>query len=544
MRDRAAITGVCLLVLVLVAPAVTVAQSGAAPTPHFVAETRKSGIKHVYAGDFQFYTGGGVAAFDCDGDGLDELYFAGGSERAALYHNDSTVGGPLRFSRVKDPATDLDSVTGAYPIDIDGDGQIDLAVLRYGENVLLRGLGDCRFERANEAWSFAGGDAWTTAFSATWEGDAALPTLAIGNYVDESGEGPCLGNELVRPAATGAGYAPAVPLQPSWCALSMLFSDWDRSGRADLRISNDRQYYPVDEGQEQLWRVAPGEQPHLYTPDEGWQLLQLNGMGIASYDLTGDGYPEVYLSSQGPNMLQTLADGPKQPDYQDIAIERGVIATNPTGDKSLPSTSWHDEFEDVNNDGLIDLFVAKGNIDEMPTYAMKDPNVLFLGQPDGTFIDQAKAAGVLSNARGRGAALVDLNLDGLLDLVVSNRRANAEVWRNVGSGTAKHPAPMGDWLAVRLNQPGPNHAAVGALVEVKVGDATMSQELTVGGGDAGGQWGWMHFGLGQADGATAPEVRVQWPDMTWGPWLPATANTFVTVDRASEQLQAWTPPPG
>ena len=136
-------------------------------------------------------------------------------------------------------------------------------------------------------------------------------------------------------------------------------------------------------------------------------------------------------------MLQTLADGPKQPDYQDIAIERGVIATNPTGDKSLPSTSWHDEFEDVNNDGLIDLFVAKGNIDEMPTFAMKDPNVLFLGQPDGTFVDQAKAAGVLSNARGRGAALVDLNLDGLLDLVVSNRRANAEVWRNVGSGTAE-----------------------------------------------------------------------------------------------------------
>ena len=148
-------------------------------------------------------------------------------------------------------------------------------------------------------------------------------------------------------------------------------------------------------------------------------------MGIASYDLTGDGYPEVYLTSQGPNSLQTLANGPAQPDYADITIPRGVLATNPTGDKSLPSTSWHDEFADVNNDGLIDLFVAKGNIDEMASFAMKDPNVLFLGQPDGTFVDQAQAAGVVSNARGRGAALVDLNLDGLLDLVVSNRRANA-----------------------------------------------------------------------------------------------------------------------
>jgi len=543
VRDLSRVVSAGLLVLALLAPAGTAAQGGGVAVPHFVDETGTSGIKHVYKGDFQFYTGGGVAAFDCDGDGLDELYFAGGSGPAALYHNDSAVGGSLRFSRLKDPATDLTSVTGAYPLDIDGDGVTDLVVLRYGENVLLRGLGGCRFERANETWSFAGGNEWTTAFSATWEGSAALPTLAIGNYVDESGTQPCLDNELVFPAASGPGYAPPVPLQPSWCALSMLFSDWDRSGRADLRISNDRQYYPVDEGQEQLWRMAAGEAPHLYTQDEGWQPLQLNGMGIASYDLTGDGYPEVYLSSQGPNALQTLAAGPATPDYTDIAIPRGVLATDPTNDPSLPSTSWHDEFADVNNDGRIDLFVAKGNIDEMPTFAMKDPNVLFLGQADGTFVDEARTAGVLSDARGRGAAVVDLNLDGLLDLVVSNRRANAEVWRNVGSGSAKHPAPMGDWLAVRLNQPGPNHDAVGALVQVKTGDATMSRELTVGGGDGGGQLGSMHFGLGTTSG-TAAEVRVQWPDMTWSPWLPVQANTSVIIDRATNQARPWTPAPG
>ena len=85
----------------------------------------------------------------------------GGSDPAALYRNQSEVGGALRFEALTDPATDLTSVTGAYPLDIDGDGIIDLAVLRMGEDVLLRGLGDCRFERANEAWSFAGGDGWT-----------------------------------------------------------------------------------------------------------------------------------------------------------------------------------------------------------------------------------------------------------------------------------------------------------------------------------------------------------------------------------------------
>ena len=62
-------------------------------------------------------------------------------------------------------------MTGAYPLDIDGDGHMDLAVLRQGANRLYRGLGDCRFANAAEAWGVPGGDGWTTAFSATWEGD-------------------------------------------------------------------------------------------------------------------------------------------------------------------------------------------------------------------------------------------------------------------------------------------------------------------------------------------------------------------------------------
>ena len=43
----------------------------------------------------------------------------------------------------------------------------------------------------------------------------------------------------------------------------MLFSDWDRSGRRDLRISNDREFY-VRDGEEQLWRMGDGEPPSLY----------------------------------------------------------------------------------------------------------------------------------------------------------------------------------------------------------------------------------------------------------------------------------------
>ncbi len=99
-----------------------------------------------------------------------------------------------------------------------------------------------------------------------------------------------------------------------------------------------------------------------------------------------------------------------------------------TGGDVLPSTAWHPEFEDVNNDGFVDLFVSKGNVDAQPDYARKDPSNLLLGQPDGTFTEAADAAGILSFDRGRGAALADFNLDGLLDLVeVELRRAGPDL---------------------------------------------------------------------------------------------------------------------
>ena len=85
----------------------------------------------------------------------------------------------------------IDAVTGAYPLDIDADGKMDLVVLRAGENLLLHGLGDCAFRVANAEFGLDGGDGWTTAFSATWEHDNRFPTLAFGNYVDrDDPDGP------------------------------------------------------------------------------------------------------------------------------------------------------------------------------------------------------------------------------------------------------------------------------------------------------------------------------------------------------------------
>ena len=83
---------------------------------------------------------------------------------------------------------------------------------------------------------------------------------------------------------------------------------------------------------------------------------------------------------------------------------------------------------------------------------------------------------------------------------------------------------------MRLRQAGGNRDAIGAWVEVDLGDRVVRQELTIGGGHASGQLGWMHFGLGAAQKA---KVRVQWPHGSWGPWQEVAANNFYLVDRQS-----------
>lgn len=509
--------------------------------PHFIDEAAAAGLVHAYAGDYPYVVGGGVATIDCDEDGRPDLFIAGGESPAALFRNVSPVGGALRFEPVPAAATDLTSVTGAYPLDIDGDGLVDLSVLRLGENVILRGLGDCRFERANAALGLDGGDGWTVAFSATWEDETSLPTLAFGNYLGLNPDGTetdaCAPGALVRPGSDGTTYAPEVPLTPGWCSLSMLFSDWDRSGRRDLRVSNDRHYYR--DGEEQLWRIEAGRPPRPYTREEGWARLRVWGMGIASQDLTGDGYPEVYLTSQGDNKLQTLADGPDRPTYEDIALRKGAIAYTPyAGDEGLPSTAWHPEFADVNNDGYMDLFVSKGNVGTEVDHAMRDPSNLLIGQADGTFVEGGEAAGIVRFELARGAAVADLNLDGLLDLVQVTRNANVELWRNVGSGDAAFPGPMGHWVALDLDQDGANRDAIGAWVATRIGDRIVQREVTVGGGHASGELGWIHVGIGSA---MAVEVRVTWPDGEMGLWQTVQADTFAHIVRGATDPIPWSP---
>ncbi len=521
-----------------------------APVPRFVEQAADAGVSHVYDGAWEYFVGGGATIFDCDGDRRPDLFLAGGVNPAQLFRNRSAAGGKLEFESIQTGLTGRQNerVLGAYPLDLNNDGILDLALLRLGENILLKGKGDCLFEAANRAMAFDGGREWTTAFSAVWEDDSAYPTLAFGNYVDRSAPGSpwgtCHDNYLFRPEEPEAGkplYPEAASLSPGYCTLSILFTDWNRSGEPSLRVSNDRHYYRG--GEEQLWAIPSKRPPRPYRRADGWRHLKIWGMGIATIDLDVDGFPEYALTSMGDTKLQRLDDESEEtfPVYRDIAFDVGVTAHRPyTGEDLRPSTGWHSEFQDVNNDSLWDLFIAKGNVETMPDFAAFDPDNLLLGQWDGKFTEVGDLAGIALPTRGRGAGLADFNSDGLLDLVVVNRSAPVSLFRNVGAGTADNPKPLGNWLGVDIRQPGqPNLRAVGARISVKIGNRTIVRDVQVGAGHASGQLTFAHFGLGVSERA---QVRVRWPDGDWSHSYRVFANGHVIIERGAPEARLWYPP--
>jgi enediyne biosynthesis protein E4 len=214
-----------------------------------------------------------------------------------------------------------------------------------------------------------------------------------------------------------------------------------------------------------------------------------------------------------------------------VAYAKGVTAHRPYfGGDLRPSTAWHAQFEDVNNDGLADLFIAKGNVASMPDFAALDPNNLLMQRSDGKFVEAGVEAGIVSFAVARGAAVVDLNLDGLMDLVVVNRWKTAEIWRNT-------TPDAGHWIEIGLNQEAANRDAIGAWIEIRCGAAVMRREITAGGGHASGVLGWWHFGLGAEARA---QVRIVWPDGTAGEWEEVAADAFYEIE-PGKPARRWSP---
>ena len=105
---------------------------------------------------------------------------------------------------------------------------------------------------------------------------------------------------------------------------------------------------------------------------------------------------------------------------------------------------------------------------------------------------------------------------------------------DIGRDPADGLKPL-EWTVVQLAR----RDGIGSLIEVRAVGKTQSKDVTVGGGHAGGQLEFVHFGLGDAAEA---EVRVRWPDGTQGAWQTLTANTFYALSPADPPAAVMVPP--
>ena len=472
----------------------------------------------------------GVATFDYDGDGLIDVYFVNGAPlkgtkvngpppRNALYRN---LGG-FRFEDVTDKAGvgDTGHGLGVAVADYDNDGYPDIYVSNFGPNVLYRNHGDGTFREVTRA---AGVDRGNKVGAGVCfldvDGDGNLD-LYVGNYVKFSYEThvlhwlkgqpvypspldhtPDVGN-LFRNHGDGTfrdvSRESGIGLHAG-TGMGVVAADYDNDGDTDIYVGND---------------VMPN---FLFQNDGSGRFEEVGVLSGVAYDVMGspqgsmgtdfgdydnDGWLDLVVMAYGnemPALYHNLGNGL----FEDVARETGV------GAPTFPHVKWGVGWVDFDNDGLRDLYIACGDLDEnvhlrKDTTSYRLPNILLRNMGSGRFVDVSRQSGdgMAVRASSRGVAFDDLDNDGDVDVVVLNSREKPTILRNMlyEGGSKNH------WLQVRLCGVKGNRDGVGARVRVVAGDLVQIDEVHSGRGYQS-HWGSrLHFGLGSRDRIDRVEVR-------------------------------------
>jgi hypothetical protein len=163
------------------------------------------------------------------------------------------------------------------------------------------------------------------------------------------------------------------------------------------------------------------------------------GMGVAVGDYDNDGYPDLYVTSYGKNILyHNNGDG----TFTDVTAKAGIAA----GGWSVSAG-----FFDYDNDGKLDLFVTRymewdtkhskdcgGNFHTYcpPEEFPATTSILYHNNGDGTFTDVSQRSGIAAKkGRALGVAFADYDEDGFTDIFVANDGMQQYLFHNNGNGT-------------------------------------------------------------------------------------------------------------
>ena len=433
---------------------------------------------------------GGLAYADIDNDGTIELYVThGGGKPSRLF---TYQGGA--FEQISDnngihPST---AEFGGYFVDLNGDSWVDFISVQHGGVEIFVNEKNGRFVENTDASRIYHNRATLSAAASDFDLDGDID-LAFAHWgTGWRGEKP-LSEYLWLNDGTGrfrdrSPHLPIVPTQGSEHAFTPIFADIDSDGYPDLLMAGDFE-------SSQVFRNVEGRWFEDITTS---QITDKNGMGAAVGDYDRDGDLDWFVSSiwGDPGTFGDLYDGNRL--YRNRDGVGGFEDVTRNANVRYGGWGWGSCFADFDNDGWLDLFHTNGS-ELFP----EDRSVLFMGTPNGTFVESSQRLGVNHSDQGRGVLCVDYNNDGKIDIFVANNRKSPSVYRNdIDNGNY--------FLKVKLiGLPG-NVEAVGARVEIKSSGGIQMQEIQLGTGYLAQSTTVAHFGLGTDE--MVESVEVTWPD--------------------------------
>jgi hypothetical protein len=326
--------------------------------------------------------GGGVGWIDYDRDGWLDLVATGGGgfgdgpsvtgQPTSLWRSGPVAGAPGRHFTAVAAAAGLDTLPlythGVACGDIDDDGFADLVVTGFGPPQLWHNLGDGRFRRIAD-WVAAADPRWSS--SAGWadlDGDGDLD-LYLARYVDWSfARDPVCGRPTERDICPPREF----------------------NGLADSIYRND------------------GDGTFTEVSRAAGLRTDGKGLGVLLADVDLDGHIDIYVGNDTVDNFLYMNRG------EGTFAEQGLVAGVALDDQGVPNGSMGVELCDFNRDGRPDLWVANYE---------REAFALYRNEGRGQFLHVSRRHGITALGGlfvGFGTVCADLDLDGLLDIVVAN----------------------------------------------------------------------------------------------------------------------------
>ncbi len=533
------------------------------PEVYFVDIAAQAGLdfRHVAGGrtgkDYILeVTGSGVAIFDYDEDGRQDIFLV----NQTLWHADDTQEPPtsrlfrnlgdLRFRDTTREAglTHSGWGQGVCVGDYDNDGDDDLFVTYWGDNILYRNGGKGVFEPATAEVGLGSGQRrWGSGCAfLDYDRDGWLD-LAVANYIRfDPAEVPKPGqSDLCRyqgaPVVCGprglpgesaslfrntgqgrfvdvseaSGFSEAVGIY----GLAVLTGDFDDDGWTDVYVACDSTPSILLRNNGDGTFAEVGYESGTALNEHGQEQ---GGMGAAAGDYNHDGLLDI-VKTNFDNDIPSLYRNEGGGFFSDVSVIGGLgIHTNFVG--------WGVAFLDVDHDTWQDVFMVNGHVYRVdPAHGtgieFEQSRNVYWNLGNGAFLDISGRAGpgVATSSPARGAAFGDLDNDGTIEVVVNNLDAAPNLLVN--------EAVPGNWIRIRPEGIRSNRNGIGAHVTVRAGETTQMREVRSGGSYLSQNDLRLHFGLGAA--SWVEEIRIRWPS---GPVesFPATSANQEVLLREGE----------